>query len=396
MHNYFKKFSISLESDEGLEELLKYLFQKKPEYFSKEKERITNRLPFIRRRMGFKSYVELLDQISNNKDAQDRMFQWLEKETHKVNQLLAPLRQHKKIIPVCTTNTKKKKILNKTKRTDLSHIRDYFEFKEPSDPQNIPSILDFLSKKNVNFQAYKRNYFLRRLQIRMRKANAESFREYRKFLETNPKEINSLVDCLSVNVTRFFRDRELFSQLERDILPKIFKNKGRKVRIWSAGCAVGPEPYSIAMMLNKINPKSLLNKVQILATDLSQDFLNQAIKGIYSKEYLDEMDPSQIQLYFKVTNREVYELSPLIKSAVTFKWHDLRTQPLTRDFDLIMCRNVLIYFSRQQGKTLFQRFHSVLKPKGYLVLGKCELVSPQVKNLFENTDVGNRIYQKKD
>ncbi len=396
MQNYFKKFSISLESDEGLEELLEYLCQKKPEYFNKEKKQIITRLPFIRRRMGFKSYVELLNQISDNKDVQNKMFQWLEEENHSVKQLFAPLRQYKKTILRSTTNTKKKKILNKTKRTDLSHIRDFFNIKEPTDQQNIPSILDFLSKKNVNFQAYKRNYFLRRLLIRMRKVQAESFREYRKHLETNPKEINSLIDCLSVNVTRFFRDKELFSQLERYILPKIFKNKRRKVRIWSAGCAIGPEPYSIAIMINKINPKPLLNKIHILATDFSQDFLNQAIRGIYSKEYLEEMDPSQIQSYFRVTDREMYELSPLIRSTVTFKWHDLRTPPPTRDFDLILCRNVLIYFSRNQSKSLFQRFHSVLKPKGYLVLGKCELVSPQVKHLFENTDVDNRIYQKKD
>ena len=256
--------------------------------------------------------------------------------------------------------------------------------------------MNFLSMKNTNFQAYKENYFLRRLQIRMRKVNTQSYREYRKYLETNPKELDLLVDCLSVNVTRFFRDKELFTRLEHDILPNLLVNKSKMVQIWSAGCAVGPEPYSIAIVIMKLSRNSLFNNVNILATDISQDFLNQAKEGRYTKDYLCEMDPSQIQTYFKPVNQELFEFSSQIRSVVEFKRHDLRATPPARDFDLIMCRNVLIYFSKPQSISLFQRFHSVLNSHGYLVLGKCELLPPVVRDKFEIIDVHNRIYQRKD
>ncbi|MHA2246704.1 MAG: CheR family methyltransferase [Candidatus Hodarchaeales archaeon] len=398
MENSYEKFAVNLESDKGLKELLKFLRQKQIEISPQDEQTIVRRLLFARRQMGFKSYSKLLDQIYSNQETYDNLLFWMQKEDHNVNQSYTPLRKHKKTLKeYAKISPNKKKKRKKKQKIDASQCIDYLlSIKEPTDLQFLPSVMDFLSKKNINYQAYKKNYFLRRLQIRMRKVETQSYREYRKYLEMNPKELSLLVDCLSVNVTRFFRDKELFIKLEHDILPNLLVDRSKMVQIWSAGCAVGPEPYSIAIMIMKLSRNFLFNNVNILATDISQEFLNQAKTGCYTRDYLSEMDPSLIQKYFTSVNQELFEFSSQIRSIVEFKKHDLRTRPPAHGFDLIMCRNVLIYFSKPQSVSLFQRFHSVLNSHGYLVLGKCELLPPSVREKFEIIDAHNRIYQRKN
>jgi chemotaxis protein methyltransferase CheR len=345
--------------------------------------------------MGFKNYSELLDHILNDQNSLAILFALLENEFQTYSSQIPSLNQNKSIKEYVKLSTKKPK--KKTpKKVNLKEIQKILKVEEPSDLHHLPLVLDFLSKKNLNYQAYKEKYFLRRLQIRMRKARTPSYFSYRKFLENNPKELNSLADCLSVNVTRFFRDKELFEVLETEILPTLLNNPNQ-VRIWSAGCAIGPEPYSIAILTKKISRKlKIESNIHILATDISQDFLTQAKEGRYSKEYFDEVNPLDIQSYFQIGKNNVYDLSPHIKDLVSFKKHDLRTSPPAKEFDLIMCRNVLIYFSKPQSISLFQRFYSALKTHGYLVLGKCELLPTEVKDKFEIVDAHNRIYQRKN
>lgn len=266
---------------------------------------------------------------------------------------------------------------------------------DPPDTRNLSSIYDFLSKNDINFGAYKEKYFLRRLHSRMLKVDATTYLEYQEILETDPSEIDLLIDNLSINVTRFFRDKDLWTKLNREILPIVSSDKSKLIRIWSAGCAIGPEPYSIAILMFDGFKNSILDNLQILATDIRQEFLEQAKAGIYSKDLLEEMNPVKIQKYFKPLGSELFQLSVNIRNKVTFKFHDLRKPPPFRNLDLIICRNVLIYFSRTQSEKLFQRFHSALNPKGYLVLGKCELVPIPVRHLFTVIDTKTRIYQRK-
>ncbi len=136
-----------------------------------------------------------------------------------------------------------------------------------------------------------------------------------------------------------------------------------------------------------------LDRLHILATDLRQEFLEQAQAGVYSYHLLEEINPEKFQKYFKPITQELFQLSKNIRNKVIFKKHDLRKSPPSRNFDLILCRNVLIYFSRSQAEALFHRFHSVLKPNGYLVLGKCELIPIPVRHLFRVVDSKTRIYQ---
>ncbi|UCG01184.1 MAG: hypothetical protein JSW11_16395 [Candidatus Heimdallarchaeota archaeon] len=394
MQNDYKKFQISLESDEGFEDLIKFVMQNTGDALWDE-GKIKKRLLRLKRELGFKSYTELLEHVEKNQESSEKLFSMLEGEHKHHLSPLHPKRQRKSLNNFVNVTSEKEKKKKRRKRIDLKKIQVIFKVKDPTDQQHLPLVMDFLSKKKINYQAYKENYFLRRLHFRMRKVKTPSYFDYRKFLEHNPNELNVLVDCLSVNVTRFFRDKELFDVLENEILPHIL-NRTKKVRIWSAGCAIGPEPYSIAIMIKKQNRKSKEKNIHILATDISQDFLSQAKEAQYTKDYFDEMNPSVIRNFFRLINQDEYELSPQIKNLVTFKRHDLRTPPPAKDFDLIMCRNVLIYFSKPQSISLFQRFHSVLKTRGFLVLGKCELLPSEVKDKFEVINAHNRIYQRKN
>ncbi|MFX1538059.1 MAG: CheR family methyltransferase [Promethearchaeota archaeon] len=395
MQDNFEKFQIFLESDEGLEDLINFIRQKRLIEISQDEDYLKEKLLVAKRKMGFKNYSELLDHIENNQNSSAILFALLEKDfqTHSPQ---IPLRKQSKTIKEYMNPSTKKQKKKKKNKFNLKKIQEVFKVEEPTDLQHLPLIMDFLSKKKINYQSYKEKYFLRRLHIRMRKVKTPSYSLYRNFLEKNPNELTSLVDCLSVNVTRFFRDKELFEVLDKEILPILLTNTGQ-VRIWSAGCAIGPEPYSIAIMMKRVCKKlDKINNIHILATDISQDFLTQAKEGKYSKEYFDEMNPLEIQSFFHPLKNNNYELSPQIRNLVTFKKHDLRTPPPSKDFDLILCRNVLIYFSKPQSISLFQRFHSTLKTHGYLVLGKCELLPTEVKDKFEIIDAHNRIYQRRD
>ncbi|MHA2165899.1 MAG: CheR family methyltransferase, partial [Candidatus Hodarchaeales archaeon] len=293
------------------------------------------------------------------------------------------------------TSMEKPKEQRKRKKLKPLNLEFVSGMKLPDDQKNLVLIYDFLSEKGINYQAYKPNHFLRRLHARMKRVDTETYKEYHKLLETNHKEFSLLMENYSINVTRFFRDKELFIALEKTVIPKILKNKNKSVRIWSAGCAIGPEPYSMAILMNGKLGQDSINKVFLLATDINQGLLLQAKKGIYTSKSLEEVDSSRMMKYFKTLDSDLFQISAYIRNSVTFQQHDLRTPPPAKNFDIIMCRNVLIYFSRVQSKYFFQQFHSALKSRGYLVLGKCEVLPQFIKDKFEIIDSRNRIYRKK-
>ncbi|MFX0181504.1 MAG: CheR family methyltransferase [Candidatus Hodarchaeota archaeon] len=403
MEENHAKFSINLESEKGLTRLKDFFRQKNIIYNNADEERVLKRLRLTMRKLGLKNYDELLVRFEEDDSFFNDVLNWLEKgEIYDVrDRSFTPLVKRRKTLKdyACIPQRKpKKKRKRRGEKTSSIPPNFDFEFKEPPDPENIKLILNFLSKNDINYEAYKKNYFNRRLLARMKRVEVETYQEYRRYLEKNIKEISLLVNSFSINVTHFFRDKELFFDLEQKILPKIFENNRitKNTRIWSAGCAIGCEPYSISMIIDNLRKKSFESHVFILGTDLSNDFLKRAKSGLYTSEFFKETDAVRLQTYFKKINKEEYQLSPQIRETVTFKWHDLRTSPPDRDFDLILCRNVLIYFSRSQSETLFKRFHSVLKPNGYLVIGKCELLNQKARDRFETIDPSNRIYRRLD
>jgi len=361
---------------------------------SKDESRILKRLKLIALRIGFKDYSSLLKLLNSDPHTLEAVINWLEKGRvyNEEENSYSPLVKRENIPhdpPQRSAAQKTKKRLPKS--FDLSLIPS---IPDPTDIKNLSLVYNFFSRNIINYEAYKEKYFLRRIHSRMMKVDARTYKEYSGILESDPEEIKLLIDSLSINVTRFFRDKDLWGTFEDKILPKII-NRSRTTRIWSAGCAVGPEPYSIAILMFDRLKHINLDRLHILATDLSQEFLDQAQAGVFSKELLEDINPEKFHTYFKPITPELFQLSKNIRERVVFKKHDLREPPPSRNFDVILCRNVLIYFSRSQAETLFHRFHSALKPGGYLILGKCELVPMPVRHLFKVVDSRTRIYQRK-
>ena len=383
-----------IESEKDCRKILNFLDQKKIKFTSKERTRILNRLKLIARRIGFKNYSSLVKLLNSDPHTLEAVIRWLEKGRvyNEEEKSFSPLVKRDNIlqnaIPRKVTVRKSKRKPHKAINLNLVPL-----IPNPTDIKNLSLIYNFLTKNDVNYEAYKEKYFLRRIHSRMMKVDVNTYLEYLNFLETDSEEIELLVDNLSINVTRFFRDKDLWATLEDRILPKIV-DSSKTTRIWSAGCAVGPEPYSIAILMFDRLKYTHLDRLHILATDLRQEFLEQAQAGVYSHELLEEINPDKLRTYFKPITPELFQLSDYIRERVIFKKHDLRDPPPSRNFDLILCRNVLIYFSRNQAETLFQRFHSALKPNGYLVLGKCELVPIPVRHLFKVVDSRARVYQR--
>lgn len=392
------KFAIQLESDKGLDNLLIYLKKeiKMPSFGLNDSK--TN-LRLLKRKFGFYNYEEMLDELEKNQDLFNNVVQFLNdlqsstpKELQSSTFSIKRKMTLKDYINTSRKDKKHKRKKKKTRRKIQVLDNDFFSFSVPQDIDNFQLVLSFLSKNNINYEAYKENYFIRRIQTRLRKLGLNSYSEYYNHLRKTPEELKLLVSSFSINVTHFFRDRDLFINLQSKVLPLLLDSEN--VSIWSAGCAIGPEPYSIAMLIDRLGVRKEQKNIRILATDLSQEFLKQAKLGKYPQDLLKELDQSEIEdFFFKLENNE-FQISDEIKQYVTFKTHDLRTPPPANNFDLILCRNVLIYFSRSQSKELFIRFHHALKPNGFLAIGSCELIHPGLKEKFKIVDSQNRIYQR--
>jgi chemotaxis protein methyltransferase CheR len=397
MDKDYEKFSIRIETDEGLEEVLSFLHSQNVKFAPSDEKRIVQRLRLYARRLGLKNYSELLACLKSDKKSHEQLFHWLEsgRTYNSENQSYSPLIKRnkgtKKLSSHSNTEKKKKPIVLSPK----SLIPPLMIADSPKDIKNLPLILNFLTKNNINYQAYKQNYFFRRLHTRMNKAKAETYADYLNLLQTDSKELIPLLASFSINVTRFFRDKELFTILEKEVFINLLQDRKTPIRIWSAGCAIGPEPYSLAILIRTMQEKKTIRQPYLLATDINKKFLQEAKEGKYSSDYLKEVDKLRIQKFFKLIGPGEFQLVPEIRQMVTLQQHDLRTAPPGNNFDLILCRNVLIYFSKAQSDEFFKRFLSVLNPNGYLVLGKCEILPQSIKENFFVIDTKNRIYRRK-
>ena len=387
------KFDIKLESNEGLEELLLFLQKQSIDLLPENRDRIVRRLRFMARRHGYKEFTSLLELIKSDDEVLKNLLSWMGKEKEvkqKTKTYEPPIKK-----PVNRKERKERK--RKRKRAEVKLITklplEFGIMPDPIDTNNLTLIYDFLTDNKINYKAYKEKYFLRRLHVRMRRTGSLTYRDYSVILRKDDSELPKLITNLSINVTKFFRDTDLYDVLEKDILPKLYETRDKSVKIWSAGCAIGAEPYSIAILVSHLFKQTGINKTDILATDINSDFLVDARKGEFHRVLLQDMKPIFTQSYFKFMGDNKYEISPKIIKNVSFQVHDLRESPPAKNFDLILCRNVLIYFSRSQSEKLFKDFYDVLNPGGYLVLGKCELIPPPVRSQFKTIHSRTRVYQ---
>ncbi|MFX0091064.1 MAG: CheR family methyltransferase [Candidatus Hodarchaeota archaeon] len=267
-----------------------------------------------------------------------------------------------------------------------------------NDPENIEHIRNLLQAKGFNV-SYKDKYFQRRLRMRMRRLDCSSYISYFRLLKQDPNEIEWLKRKLSINVTEFYRDpdvyqtfRVVFGQYVKEIIDK---RDTSNIRIWSAGCAIGAEPYSIGILLTELLVLSSYD-VKIIATDFNEDLLNEAKKGIYEAEILNSLNDRLKSKYFRQLNESQYKIRDRIKKLVEFSHLDLTSNIfLYKHLDVIFCRNVMIYFSRELQEQLVGNFYKALTPGGLLILGLTESVPQSFGNKFEVLSLKYRIYRKK-
>jgi len=264
---------------------------------------------------------------------------------------------------------------------------------------------EYLKKKmrsiGINCDGYKDDFLKRRLEGRMRLLGVTSYADYAHYIEKHSSEFNDLYDALTINVSEFFRDVSVWEALRHSILPAMVKEKlvsGKKeLKVWSAGCADGEETYTHAILiLETLAYLSKSFKIEVLGTDIDTPSLNRAKKGTYSPVRLKLVSHSILQRYFLPNPDGTLTISQPVKDIVVFKHHDLFTPPQSADFDIISCRNVIIYFSRELQQRLFQNFYNALVPGGYLILGKVETLFGEAACKFTGENLAERIYRKGD
>ncbi|MFJ8067534.1 CheR family methyltransferase [Peribacillus sp. NPDC096447] len=240
----------------------------------------------------------------------------------------------------------------------------------------------------IDLALYKEGQMKRRLTSLYEKRGYHSFREYYKDIQTNPGVFNEFLDRMTINVSEFYRNAKRWEVLERKILPGLLESK-KKLKIWSAACSTGEEPYTIAMILSNLVP---LSQIEILATDLDENVLARAKLGIYPERSLNEV-PEEIKRKYFEKKADFYRVDDEIKRRVTFKKQNLLADRFDQGFDLIVCRNVLIYFTEEAKNLLYEKFSASLKSGGVFFVGSTEQIFTPGKYQFETIDTF--FYKKK-
>ena len=253
--------------------------------------------------------------------------------------------------------------------------------------------------RGLDCEQYKENYLKRRIAVRLRATEADDYLGYLRVLKNDPEEYTRLMNELTINVTQFFRDKDVYLRIRDAVIPMVFKSKeavgSKTIRVWSAGCASGEEPYSMAMLLDHmLGPDEKRWNIRILGSDLDNESIKVAKDGTYSE--VDMLEGMDIREYFTTEDTprgRVYRLRERIKRKVRFEKLNLLEENERRHFDLILCRNVLIYFSREVQRRIIETLASDILREGYLVLGKSETLGQEAGRLFKQAYPRERIYQ---
>lgn len=273
--------------------------------------------------------------------------------------------------------------------------------------QSLLNILKYLQdKRGFDFNGNHTLMLERRLQKRMLVSSAKDYNAYFQYIKDNPKELDHLIDVFTINVSRFFRNSIAFESLNKIVLPELILEKIRKkepeLRIWSAGCSTGEEPYSMAILLKERKKKKEFAAIQphIFATDIDQTALAKAAEGIYSFDSIKNVKYGIMDSYFTKSERG-FHISPDIKAMVQFNFFDLldknRLSPpdsIYGDFDIVICRNVMLYFEPDYQEIIFNKLYRSLKINGFLILGEAELPDATTKNFYKKVNSCSKIYRK--
>jgi len=223
---------------------------------------------------------------------------------------------------------------------------------------------------SIDLNAYKEQQMKRRIDTLISRHKISGYEDFVKSLKSDRELFEEFVSYLTINVSEFYRNPDQWELMDKQFFPELIKKFGRNLKIWSAACSTGDEPYSLVMALSRHLP---LSNIKIIATDIDKQILAQAKVGLYSEKSLAGVPADFKNKYFtKIGNS--YQVSDEIKSRVEFRQHNLIKDPYPDKCDFIVCRNVLIYFTEDAKEVVFRKFNASLKTGGILFIGSTEQV----------------------
>ncbi|MCP3025857.1 protein-glutamate O-methyltransferase CheR [Halobacillus sp. A5] len=235
-------------------------------------------------------------------------------------------------------------------------------------------------KSGIDLLFYKEAQMKRRLTSLRDKRGYQDFFSYFEACQHNRELFHELLDRLTINVSEFYRNQKRWVVLEEKVLPHLLEKRG-KLKIWSAACSTGEEPYTLAMLLNKyLSPQEF----EIIATDIDENALKSAETGIYPDRALKEAPKEVVSKYFN-KKEYGYQINPQLKKNITFKKHNLLSDSYGENYDLIVCRNVLIYFTEDAKRLIYEKFSRSLKDQGFFFVGSTE-------QIFTPTDYNFNVF----
>jgi chemotaxis methyl-accepting protein methylase len=265
-----------------------------------------------------------------------------------------------------------------------------------SPDEEFQALLDKISRdRGFHCASYKTTCLRRRVGVRMRARGVHRYADYAGLLDVDASEYDLLLDALTINVTKLFRNPEVYQAVLREVVPVLWNAPQPRIRVWSAGCASGEEPYSLAALfhLHAAERGELhgLQRVEILGTDIDRRSLADAARGEFEERDFSETPAEWRARYF--ASSAPFPVAPELRRMVSFRQHDLLREPPPQAVnDLIVCRNAIIYFDRASQQRLFEAFHAALSPGGFLVLGKVETLFGRARELFRAVNGRERIF----
>jgi chemotaxis methyl-accepting protein methylase len=245
--------------------------------------------------------------------------------------------------------------------------------------------------------SYKEKCLRRRIAVRMRARGVHAYADYARVLDSDSAEYDRLLDALTINVTKLFRNWSMYEVLAELVVPALWNAGTAPIHVWAAGCSSGEEPYSLAVLFHRYaaaHGLSRLDRVDVLGTDIDRASLIAAERGVFPESGFEETPAELRERYFSA--QPPFTIAPAIRQHVRFQRRDLLDEfpAASGGFQLITCRNVLIYFDRDTQERLLLRFHEALAPGGFLVLGKVETLLGPVRSRFAAIDARERIFRR--
>jgi chemotaxis protein methyltransferase CheR len=244
--------------------------------------------------------------------------------------------------------------------------------------------------------SYKEKCLRRRIAVRMRARGVHTYGDYARLLDSDTAEYDRLLDALTINVTKLFRNWEAYEAVAAQVVPALWSRQTPSIRVWSAGCSSGDEAYSLAILFHRQAATTgmlpQLGRVIVVGTDIDRESLAAAERGTFDEADFADTPAELRDRYFSPT--APFAVAPAVRRMVTFERRDLLSdEPPPGHFDLIVCRNVLIYFDRESQERLFAMFRRTLAPDGFLVLGKVETLLGVARNWFAPVNARERIFR---